>query len=96
MKLVGASNTYVKNPLVYQGIFLGLVSSALAGIAMVLIGLLMNIYNMFEQGLTFGFLPKLYVQPLVFSLCLFVFLILSGCLLGLLGSYTAVKRYLKY
>ncbi|OGC68922.1 hypothetical protein A2415_03935 [candidate division WWE3 bacterium RIFOXYC1_FULL_39_7] len=96
MKLVGASNAYVKNPLVYQGVFLGFVSSFIAGVAMVMIGVIMKLYNMFDYGLTFGFLPRLYIQPLVFSLLLFVFLIFSGCLLGLLGSYTAVKRYLKY
>ncbi|RJR26961.1 FtsX-like permease family protein [candidate division WWE3 bacterium] len=96
MKLVGASNSYVKNPLVYQGIFLGVVSSTIAGVAMILMGAIMKFNNMFEQGLTFGFLPRLYVQPFVFSLILFIVLVLSGCFLGLLGSYTAVKRYLKY
>jgi cell division transport system permease protein len=96
MKLVGASDKYVKMPLVYQGIFFGLISSFIASLFIILLGVLASKFGIFSTGITFGFLYGFYVSPLLFTIILSVSLILSGVLLGLVGSNTAVKRYLNY
>jgi cell division transport system permease protein len=96
MKLVGASDKYVKNPLIYQGTLFGLISACIAGLILLGVGLYLNVANYFANGLAFGFLPTLYVKPFIFALSLFVVLLASGFLLGYLGSAKAVRKYLKY
>lgn len=96
MKLVGASDDYVKKPFLYQGVFFGILSSFIASIVVFIINLGVDKLSIFSKGLSLGFIPGFYVNPLIFSLVLCFILILSGFLLGLLGSTTAIKRYLKY
>jgi cell division transport system permease protein len=96
MKLVGASDGYVKNPLILQGVFFGFVSSMIAGVLLLLVGIFAQVNGVLTQGIYFGFLTNISFSPLVFSIILFILLVLSGLLLGFIGSYTAVKRYLKY
>jgi cell division transport system permease protein len=96
MKLVGASDRYVKNPLIYQGVTFGAVSGAIAGLILLIVGIIMHSSQSFGAGFTFGFLPTLYITPLVFAVILFFILLASGAALGYVGSVTAVKKYLKY
>ena len=96
MKLVGASDSYVKTPLIMQGVFFGVISALIAGFLMVLWGLVTRSLSLFRAGMSFGFLPGISVNPLVFSFILALTLLLSGALLGYIGSYYAVKKYLKY
>lgn len=96
MKLVGASDDYVKKPFLYQGVFFGLMSSLIASIVVLLINLAIEKINMFSKGLSLGFIPGFFMSPILFALGLTFILLLSGFLLGFLGSTTAIKRYLKY
>jgi cell division transport system permease protein len=96
MKLVGASDSYVKNPLVYQGVFFGLVSSSIAALIMLIVGIVLTALGVFSQGVTLGFLPGIMINVLVFTFILVLVLILSGFLLGYYGSGAAIKKYLKY
>jgi len=96
MKLVGATDDYVKSPLIYQGVAFGFVSSLVAGIVFVFISAAASFFKVLSFGITFGFLHGLFLHPIVFSVFLLLFLLTSGCLLGYLGSYTAVSKYLKY
>jgi cell division transport system permease protein len=96
MKLVGASDDYVKKPFLYQGVFFGLLSSLIASAIVFIINLGVDKLNIFSKGLSFGFIPGFYVNPLIFSTVLCFILLLSGFLLGFLGSTTAIKRYLEY
>lgn len=96
MKLVGATDSYVKNPLILQGLFYGVTSSLIAGLVVLIMGGVMQKYNFLTDGIAFGFLTELSLSPLMFSVVLFFIMLFSGVLLGFLGSYTAVKRYLKY
>jgi cell division transport system permease protein len=96
MKLVGASDKYVKLPLIYQGVTFGVVAAALAGLLEVSLGLILYHAGAFRGGFSFGFLPSVTVKPIVFLLTMFVILLLSGALLGLVGSTSAIKKYLKY
>ena len=96
LKVVGASDDYVKRPLIYQGVFYGVFSAFMAGILLVIAGYLLQISKNFPQGFSFGFMPSLHVTPLVFSFFMFGTLLLSGILLGYLGSVSTVKKYLRY
>ena len=96
MKLVGASENYVRTPFVQQGLFFGLVSSAIAGIFFVVF-LSAGYYAEFlSWNLSFGFIHGFSITPVVFSLGLAFVLVLSGGLLGYLGSSVAIKKYLEY
>lgn len=96
MKLVGASDSYVKKPFLYQGVFFSLASSLIACVIVFIVNLLIDKLGLFSKGLSFGFLPGFYLTPLIFSIILSFILLLSGFLLGFLGSTSAIKRYLKY
>lgn len=96
MKLVGASDSYVRNPFIYQGVFFSMVSSASASVLMILFGFVMSKWGIFSKGLSLGFIPGFFINPLIFSLILSFILLLSGFLLGYFGSKTAVKKYLDY
>jgi len=96
LKLVGATDSYVKLPLIYQGIFYGFVSSFLAGLVLNITIISLSHLNFVPSSFGLGFLPNLVMSPLMFSFVLWFLLVLSGSLLGYLGSFLAVKRYLKY
>ncbi|MBN2184464.1 MAG: ABC transporter permease [Candidatus Krumholzibacteriota bacterium] len=80
LKLVGATNKYIEIPFMIEGAMQGVVSSLLA------VGLL-GVIHWFARG---------YIQDLVFirldAIALFVFLC---ALLGAVGSFAALRRFLK-
>lgn len=96
LKLVGASDKYVRDPLIFQGVFFGLTSALIVSLITIIAGAVLNSHLAFRNGFTFGFFPTVFISPLIFSLCVSCLITLSGFLLGLLGSSTAVKNYLKY
>ena len=93
LKLVGASDAYVKSPLLFQGMFFGGFSSLIAALVLVLLSVVTRFSGLLAKGVSFGFIR---FDVVVFSLILSVLLILSGILLGYFGSLIAVKKYLKY
>lgn len=97
-KLVGASNSYVKKPLIYQGVFFGLISSLIASllVSIIVLGVVILPNDLFYSGLYLFFGPNFIVKPYIFSILLTVLLVISGVALGYLGSSSAVKKYLKY
>jgi cell division transport system permease protein len=96
MKLVGASDPYVKKPFIYQGVFFGVSSALAASVITILIGFGLSKWDVFSKGFSLGFLPGVFISPVIFSLILSLILVLSGFLLGFFGSSAAVKKYLKY
>lgn len=96
MKLVGASDDYVRKPFIYQGVFFSVSSSLVASLLMVVLDFGLSKSGTFSRGLSLGFLPELFISPVIFSLILSFILVLSGFLLGYFGSNAAVKKYLKY
>jgi len=96
MKLVGASDSYVKSPFIYQGVFISLVSAASASIVIILLGVAMSKWGVFSKGLSLGFIPGFFIDPILFSIILSLILLISGFLLGYFGSSSALKKYLKY
>lgn len=96
MKLVGASDVYVRSPLVYQGVFLGVVSSLISSALLFAVAALIQFSGFYNGTLTLAFLPDLGLTPVVYALFLSLILLLSGFILGYVGSYSAIKRYLRY
>lgn len=96
MKLVGATNKYVRMPLIYQGMFYGLVSSFFSGAFLVFIIAGLNYFKFIPKTFGLGFLPNFSFSSLMFSLVLWLILVLSGLAVGYFGSSYAVRRYLKY
>ena len=90
MRLVGASNLYIRMPFIFEGIFYGAVSAII-----VMIVLLAT--SKFMAPLTEGSING----GDIFSFCLshffiiFFSLLLSGVLLGTISGFIAIRRYLK-
>lgn len=96
MKVVGASDDYVKAPLIHQGVFFSMISAAIASILMIFLGVAVTVAGLFPKGLALAFLPGVFFAPWIFSAVLTFILLLSGFLLGYLGSSAAIKKYLNY
>ncbi len=91
MRLVGASNFTIKMPFVIEGMVLGLIGS--------LIPILVVIYGYYAlyrhfNGQLFSPLIKLITpEPFIYLVSLIILGI--GIIVGMLGSYQAVRKYLK-
>ncbi|MEP7162170.1 MAG: permease-like cell division protein FtsX [Candidatus Moraniibacteriota bacterium] len=90
MRLVGASNLYVRMPFVFEGILYGLFASVFT-----LVGL--GIATWFMAGMTTGAFPQgnlfnLYLSELPF---LSLGVLVIGVGLGVISSFIAIRRYLK-
>jgi len=91
MKLIGGTNSFIRRPFLYTGLWYGLLGSL---IAVLLVNISLIIIN---DPLTH--LSTLYKHDL-FSLGLMgisasMTLIISGCLLGLMGAWIAVSKHLR-
>ena len=102
LKLVGATNWYVKKPFIKEGVIYGLSGATFAWIFIFFLVLYLEPYmDSFLKGignlnlLSFGSL-KLAVWPLNFPLFLLLYLLLlmSGLGIGFIGSLFASNRYL--
>ena len=92
MRLVGASNISIKIPFVIEGLFIGALG-ALIPIILSIYGYT-SLYNFFEGKLFGSNLAKL-VSPTPFMYYTSALLLIIGVLVGMFGSYTAVKKHLK-
>ncbi len=91
MRLVGASNAFIKIPFFFEGLLLGALGSIIPIIACCY-GY-MYIYERFN-GQLFTPIIKL-VNPDLIIANIIIFVIAIGVIVGALGSYRAVRRYLK-
>ena len=96
LKLVGASNDYVQRPIITQGIFFSFTSSVIATVLLVSGALLASALRISSAGLAVPFLPEIKVSLILVTAILGIVLLLSGLLLGYLGSKNTVKKYLEY
>jgi len=89
MKLVGASDGFVRTPFVLEGLAQGLVGAVLAALLVVWI-------NALFVGWVQETLPFIPVSPgAVNALFVLLVLIAVGVIVGILGSVLSVKRFLK-
>jgi cell division transport system permease protein len=86
MKLVGATNSFIRRPFLVEGIAQGAAAGVLAGVLMVpLYGLVLEaVPQLRDVGWPGG-------SPIVMLLAIFA----TGVVLGWLGSWIAVRRFIK-
>jgi len=89
MKLVGASNSFVRWPFLIEGLALGLVGGALAA---GIVGMGYNWITMYVQS-TLTFLPV--VQNAILFRQVSVGLLLAGMAMGAMGSGFSLQKFLK-
>jgi cell division transport system permease protein len=98
LKLVGATDDFVKKPLIYQGVMYGGVSAFLASLfyaILIIVGVLAGVFNSLNLS-HFVIFSNFALPVWVFALALMFFLTLCGVILGFLSSISAVKKYLNY
>ncbi|MCA1012278.1 permease-like cell division protein FtsX [Halobacillus halophilus] len=91
MKMVGATNWFIRWPFLVEGILIGMLGAAIP-IAVVVFG-----YRYLFQEVTTRY-PTLFVEllpvyPFVWKVS--ILLILMGIIIGLWGSFTSIRKYLK-
>ena len=100
MKLVGASNIYVRGPLVVSGIMYGIVSGIITLILMAIFAywsdaVLLRIAGVqvaSDFELVVNILSRYFVQNFG---QIFIMIMGAGVIVGAMSSYIAVRRYLK-
>lgn len=91
MRLVGASNLNIKIPFIFEGLFLGMLGSIIP-----IIGTIYGytvLYDNFHGQLFSPFIRL--VEPQPFIILLSGVLLIIGILVGMFGSWRAVRKYLK-
>ena len=91
MRLVGASNFSIKMPFVFEGMLIGVIGSIIP-IASVVYGYY-YIYDVLGGKLLTEIVTLVPPREIVFKISLFILLI--GAVVGMIGSSSAVKKYLK-
>ena len=91
MKLVGATNSFVRIPFVLEGMWLGILGSIIPMIIVTVAYL--NVHSLLEPRLQGELLQLLAVGPLMFKVN--ALLLLIGMLIGVWGSFMSVRKFLK-
>lgn len=91
MRLVGTSNYAIKLPFIFEGLFLGIIGSIIP-IIVTIYGYIIAYTRL--DGHLFSNMLSL-VEPFNFVLYVSLILVVIGSLVGIFGSYKAVRKYLK-
>jgi cell division transport system permease protein len=89
MKLVGATDWYIRRPFMLEGVFLGVIG---AGLAMALTGYGYQRFVVYAYR-NIPFLPVVSAEQVLVNLT--AALVLLGCILGTVGSMLSMRRFLK-
>lgn len=91
MKLVGATNSFVRIPFVIEGMWLGILGSI---IPMVVVSVVYyNVYNIVQPRLQGELLQLVDLTPLLYQVN--VLILVLGMFIGIWGSFMSVRRFLK-
>lgn len=91
MRLVGASNINIKTPFIFEGLFLGLLGSIIP-IIFTTYGYT-ALYDNFDGQLFSPFIKL--IEPVPFIYFITIILIIIGGIVGMFGSWRAVRKHLK-
>lgn len=91
MRLVGTSNLVIKQPFIFEGLILGIIG-AIIPIIITVYGYII-FYDHFD-GYLFSHIIEL-IQPSSIVLNVSLYILIIGALVGMFGSWRAVRKYLK-
>ena len=91
MRLVGTSNFVIKLPFVIEGLFLGILGSVIP-IVVTIWGYIIA-YDKLDKHLFTNFMEM--IKPMPYTLYVSLIILAIGSIVGMFGSYTAVRKYLK-
>ncbi|MGM9945537.1 MAG: permease-like cell division protein FtsX [Lysinibacillus sp.] len=91
MKLVGATNSFVRVPFVLEGMWIGLLGAIIPITAVSVI--YYNLYNTLAPRIQGNLLELLPVTPLLYQVS--ALLVGLGLLIGIWGSFMSVRKFLK-
>ncbi len=91
MRLVGASNMNIKIPFIFEGLYLGMIGSIIP-IAVTIYGYV-ALYTHFNGQMFSPFIKLVEPQPFIYIVS--AILLSIGILVGMFGSWRAVRKYLK-
>lgn len=91
MRLVGATNAFIRWPFFLEGLWLGLLGSFLP-IALVATSYY-YLYDLLQPKLSGNFIELLHVNPFIYQIS--GLLLLMGALIGIWGSMMSVRKFLK-
>lgn len=91
MKLVGATNSFVRIPFILEGIWLGMLGAVLPMILLTIT--YFNLYDYIQPKLEGELFQPLAKTPFIFQLN--GILLLIGILIGVWGSFMSVRKFLK-
>ena len=91
MKLVGATNSFVRVPFVLEGMWIGLLGSIIpiTGVSVIYY----NLYHALAPRIQGNLLELLDVTPLLYQVS--ALLVAIGLLIGIWGSFMSVRKFLK-
>jgi len=92
MKVVGATNWFVRGPLLMEGIIIGIISSGLA--LVVTNEVYRRVFDLFNEQVKVLFSTGLVPREFMIENLIWIFVSLGVCI-GSIGSIFAVRRYLK-
>lgn len=90
-RLVGASNINIELSFIIEGLLLGILG-AIIPIVMVIYGY-PSLYKYFDGHLLSSFIRLINPDPIIYILALIILGL--GIIVGMIGSFTAVRKYLK-
>ena len=91
MRLVGATNGFIRWPFFLEGLWLGILGSVVP-IGLIAIGYKF-LYENFSKTLTIDYMELLPYNPFIFQVSLLI--LLFGAIIGVWGSLMSVRKFLK-
>lgn len=96
LRLIGASTWYIKAPFLLEGAFYGIFGAVLAWLLTYLLILYATpALTSFLEGIPLLVFSETSPLPTPFMLLVLLGLVLAGSIIGILGSFLSVKRYLR-
>jgi cell division transport system permease protein len=91
MKLVGATNSFIRGPFFVEGLLLGVLGALLP--ITIIISAYFYLYNQFNEKLRVFFLELLPVTPFIYQLS--GLLMFIGAFIGVWGSIVSIRKFLR-